>query len=60
MVIVTGNVVIDLLRNFHLECGAGLRKLCVYETVTEPTGKEVCGHLLVRGSVHAHAYALAL
>ena len=25
-----------------------------------PTGRAVCGYLLVRGSVHAHAYALAL
>ena len=56
----TGNVVIDLLHNFHLECGARLHKLRVYETLTDPTGREVCGYLLVRGSVHAHAYALAL
>ncbi|MGK9055677.1 manganese catalase family protein [Neorhizobium petrolearium] len=56
----TGNVVLDLLHNFHLECGARLHKLRVYETVTDPTGREVCGYLLVRGSVHAHAYALAL
>jgi manganese catalase len=40
----TGNVIFDLLHNFHLECGA----------------REVCGYLLVRGSVHAHAYALAI
>ncbi len=51
---------IDLLHNFHLECGARIHKLRVYETMTEATGKEVCGYLLVRGSVHAHAYALAL
>ncbi|SCB58721.1 Mn-containing catalase (includes spore coat protein CotJC) [Rhizobium aethiopicum] len=56
----TGNIVFDLLHNFHLECGARLHKLRVYETVTDPTGREVCGYLLVRGSVHAHAYALAL
>jgi Mn-containing catalase len=56
----TGNVVMDLLHNFHLECGARLHKLRVYETVTDPTGREVCGYLLVRGQVHAHAYALAL
>jgi Mn-containing catalase len=56
----TGNVVTDLLHNFHLECGARLHKLRVYETVSEPTAREVCGYLLVRGSVHAHAYALAL
>jgi Mn-containing catalase len=28
----TGNVVCDLLHNFHLECGARLHKLRVYET----------------------------
>ena len=56
----TGNVIIDLLHNFHLECGARIHKLRVYEMMKEPTGREVCGYLLVRGSVHAHAYALAL
>jgi Mn-containing catalase len=56
----TGNVVMDLLHNFHLECGARLHKLRVYETVSDPTSREVCGYLLVRGQVHAHAYALAL
>ena len=56
----TGNVVVDLLHNFHLECGARIHKLRVYETLSDPTGREVCGYLLVRGSVHAHAYALAL
>ncbi|KQT88328.1 manganese catalase family protein [Aurantimonas sp. Leaf443] len=60
MITTTGNVVVDLLHNFHLECGARLHKLRVYETLTDPTGREVCGYLLVRGSVHAHAYALAL
>ena len=56
----TGNVIFDLLHNFHLECGARLHKLRVYETVVDPCAREVCGYLLVRGSVHAHAYALAL
>ena len=56
----TGNLIIDRLHNFHLECGARIHKLRVYETMTEPTGREVCGYLLVRGSLHAHAYALAL
>ena len=60
MVTTTGNLVIDLLHNFHLECGARIHKLRVYETMTEPTGREVCAYLLVRGSLHAHAYALAL
>jgi Mn-containing catalase len=49
----TGDVVTDLLHIFHLECGARLHKLRVYETLTAPTGREVCGYLLVRGSVHA-------
>lgn len=49
----TGNVVVDLLHNFHLECGARLHKLRVYSTLSDPTGREVCGYLLVRGSVHA-------
>lgn len=56
----TGNVIMDMLFNFHLECGARLHKLRVYESLTEDTGREVCGYLLVRGSVHAHAYALVL
>jgi Mn-containing catalase len=56
----TGNVIFDMLHNFHLECGARLHKLRVYETMTEAVGREVCGYLLVRGSVHAHAYALVL
>jgi len=60
MVTTTGNVIVDLLHNFHLECGARLHKLRVYESLSDPTGREVCGYLLVRGSVHAHAYALAL
>lgn len=34
--------------------------LRVYETLSDPTGRKVCGYLLVRRSVHAHAYALAL
>ena len=51
MVTTTGNVIVDLLHNFHLECGARLHKLRVYETLTDPTGREVCGYLLVRGSV---------
>jgi Mn-containing catalase len=56
----TGNLVLDLLHNFFLECGARMHKLRVYSTITDPAGREVCGYLLVRGSVHAHAYALAL
>ena len=44
MVTTTGNVVVDLLHNFHLECGARLHKLRVYETLSDPTGREVCGY----------------
>ena len=32
----TGNVIMDMLFNFHLECGARIHKLRVYETMTEP------------------------
>jgi Mn-containing catalase len=56
----TGNLVLDLMHNFFLECGARMHKLRVYETVSDPVAREVCGYLLVRGSVHAHAYGLAL
>jgi Mn-containing catalase len=56
----TGRVIFDLLHNFNLECGARLHKMQVYETLTDPTGREVCCYLLVRGSVHAHDYSLAL
>ena len=59
-VFTTGNLIQDMLFNFHLECGARIHKLRVYETLSDPTGREVCGYLLVRGSVHAHAYALVL
>ena len=56
----TGNLVLDLLHNFFLECGARMHKLRVYEMQTDPVGREVLGYLLVRGSVHAQAFALAL
>jgi hypothetical protein len=58
-VFTTGNIILDLLHNFFLENGARIHKLRVYETVNDPVSREVCGYLLVRGSVHAHAYALA-
>ncbi|GLS61016.1 hypothetical protein GCM10007887_37090 [Methylobacterium haplocladii] len=48
MVTTTGNLIIDLLHNFHLECGARIHKLRVYETLKDPTGREVCGYLLAR------------
>jgi len=58
----TGNLVLDTLHNFFLECGARMHKLRVYETLAadNATGREVCGYLLVRGAVHAHSYALSL
>nr|WP_286154304.1 manganese catalase family protein [Ochrobactrum vermis] len=37
-----------------------MHKLRVYETVSDPVSREICGYLLVRGGVHARAYALAL
>jgi Mn-containing catalase len=54
----TGNLVLDLLHNFFLECGARMHKLRTYEQQTDPVGREVLGYLLVRGSVHAQAFAL--
>jgi Mn-containing catalase len=56
----TGNLILDLLHNFFLECGARIHKPRVYETVNDPVSREVCGYLMVRGAVHAHAYGLAL
>lgn len=56
----TGNLVLDLLHNFFLECGARMHKLRVYEMQKDPVGREVLGYLLVRGSVHAQAFGLAL
>lgn len=53
----TGNVVLDLLHNFHPESGARLHKLRVYETLSDPMGREVCGYLLLRGSGQARVYA---
>lgn len=56
----SGNLVLDLLHNFFLECSARTNKLRVYEMVTHPTAKEMVGYLLVRGGVHTIAYAKAL
>jgi hypothetical protein len=52
-VFTTGNVILDLLHNFFLENGARIHKPRVHETVNDPVSPEVCGYLLVRGSVHA-------
>lgn len=56
----SGNLVLDLLHNFFLECGARLQKIRVYEMTTNPVAREMVGYLLVRGGVHATAYGKAL
>ena len=56
----SGNLKLDLLHNFFLECGARANKLRVYEAVSDPTARAMVGFLLVRGGVHIVAYARAL
>lgn len=56
----SGNLVLDLLHNFFLECGARTHKMRVYEMTDHPTAREMIGYLLVRGGVHVLAYAKAL
>ena len=56
----SGNLKLDLLHNFFLECGARAAKIRVYETVDDPTARACVGFLLVRGGVHIVAYANAL
>ena len=56
----SGNLKLDLLHNFFLECGARAGKIRVYETVEDPTARACVGFLLVRGGVHIVAYAKAL
>jgi Mn-containing catalase len=56
----SGNLKLDLLHNFFLECGARANKIRVYEMVDDPTARELVGYLLVRGGVHIVAYAKAL
>src|ERR1051325_9293708 len=56
----SGNLKLDLLHNFFLECGARANKMRVYEMVTDPTARAMVGYLLVRGGVHIVAYARAL
>jgi Mn-containing catalase len=56
----SGNLKLDLLHNFFLECGARGNKMRAYEMVTDPTAREMVGFLLVRGGVHIVAYARAL
>ena len=56
----SGNLVLDLLHNFFLECGARTHKMRVYEMTDHPTAREMIGYLLVRGGTHVVAYAKAL
>ncbi|ANE46970.1 manganese catalase [Paenibacillus swuensis] len=56
----SGNLVLDLLHNFFLECGARAHKMRVYEMSDHPVLREVVGYLLVRGGVHIVAYGKAL
>ncbi|WP_310394566.1 manganese catalase family protein [Hymenobacter sp.] len=56
----SGNLKLDLLHNFFLELGARGNKMRVYSMVEDPTAREMLGYLLVRGGVHALAYAKAL
>jgi Mn-containing catalase len=56
----SGNLKLDLLHNFFLECGARANKIRVYEMTDEPTVRALTGFLLVRGGVHVVAYARAL
>ena len=56
----SGNLKLDLLHNFFLECGARANKMRVYEMTSDPTARAMIGFLLVRGGVHIVAYAKAL
>jgi Mn-containing catalase len=56
----SGNLKLDLLHNFFLECGARANKIRVYEMVDDPVARAMLGYLLVRGGVHVVAYARAL
>lgn len=56
----SGDLVLDLLHNFFLENGARMAKIRVYETTDHPVARQMLGYLLVRGGVHALAYAKAL
>jgi Mn-containing catalase len=56
----SGNLKLDLLHNFFLECGARANKIRVYESTDDPTVRAMVGYLLVRGGTHVVAYARAL
>lgn len=56
----SGNLVLDLLHNFFLECGARTHKMRVFEMTDHPVAREMIGYLLVRGGTHIVAYAKAI
>ena len=56
----SGNLEMDLLHNFFLECGARANKIRVYEMTKDPCARAAVGYLLVRGGLHVVAYAKAL
>ena len=56
----SGDLTLDLLHNFFLECGARAQKMRVYEMTDHPIARQMIGYLLVRGGVHQVAYAKAL
>ena len=56
----TGNLKLDLLHNFMLECGARANKIRAYEMADDATSRAMIGFLLVRGGVHIVAFAKAL
>ncbi len=56
----SGNLKLDLLHNFFLECGARANKIRVYEMTKDPCARAAVGYLLVRGGLHVVAYAKAL
>lgn len=56
----SGNLLLDLIHNFFLECGARTHKMRVYSMTENPAAREMIGYLLVRGGVHVLAYAKAI
>lgn len=56
----SGDLKLDLLHNFFLECGARANKIRVYEVIYDPTARSTVGFFLVRGGVHVVAHAKAL
>ena len=56
----SGNLKLDLLHNFFLECGARAGKSRAYESTDDPCARAMIGYLLVRGGTHIVAYAKAL